>query len=79
MSSLAERAEAGTAIAAKIAKIGGNLRVWRLASAHLQNDKREAPSERRESIPSFIKNTRNDGMAVPTIYRAGNRLKLAGI
>lgn len=40
---LAERADEGTAIAAKIAKIGGNLRVCRVSSAHLQNDKREAP------------------------------------
>ena len=44
VSSLAERAEAGTAIAAKMAKISAILRVCRLAPTRLQNNKREATS-----------------------------------
>ena len=76
---LGDRAEAGTAIAAKKAKISRILKLFRLASGRLQNDEREATSSRRQSKPSFMHNTRNDGRAVLTICRAGNRLKLAGI
>ena len=76
---LGDRAEAGTAIAAKMAKIGRILKPFRLASGRLRNDEREATSSRRPSIPSFMKNTRTDGRAVPTIYRAANGLKLTGI
>lgn len=76
--SLGERAEAGTAIAAKMAKIGQIFKMCRLDPGRLQNDKREAASSSRESIPSFMKNTRNNGWAVPTICRVGIRLELAG-
>ena len=76
--SLGERAEAGTAIAAKMAKIGRILKVCRYAPGLLQNDKREAISSRRESKLSSMKNTHNDGRAVPTTCPAGIRLKLAG-
>ena len=61
--SLGERAEAGTAIAAKMAKIGWTLQACRLASRRLQNGKREATSSRRQSKPSFMHNTRKDGRA----------------
>jgi len=76
--SLGERAEAGAAIAAKMAKIGRILKVCRYAPGLLQNDKREAISSRRESKLSSMKNTHNDGRAVPTTCPAGIRLKLAG-
>ena len=76
--SLGERAEAGTAIAAKMAKIGQIFKMCRLDPGRLQNDKRESASSSRESIPSFMKNTRNNGWAVPTICRVGIRLELAG-
>lgn len=59
--SLAERAEAGTAIAAKMAKIGGIIKVYRLALERLPNDKRDVTSSSRESLPSFMKDTRDDG------------------
>jgi hypothetical protein len=74
-----DRAKAGTAIATKMTKSGRTLKLFRLASGRLRNDEREVTSSRRQSIPSFMKNTHTDGRAVPTIYRAGNRLKLAGI
>ena len=59
--SLGERAEAGTAIAAKMAKIGRILKVCRYAPGLLQNDKREAISSGPKSKPILMKNTRNDG------------------
>lgn len=58
--SLAERAEAGTAIATKMAKMGGLIICGRLALGRLSNDKRDVTSSRSESISSFMKDTRDD-------------------
>ena len=70
--SLGERAEAGTAIAAKMAKIGRTLKVCRYAPGLLQNDKREATSSRRQSKPSFMHNTRSDGRAAQLFVALGS-------